>query len=167
VAQPKKKHAGDSFALPSLSSLKSKVKEKPEQKEEEVDPDAPVESSSNKVFDKTALDEKWQAFAEIQKEAGKDQAYVTLMEPYELAENKVTITLSNDVLKITFDKLKADLQGYLRKELENMAIVLEAEVKETQREDMIYTNKEKFNHLAKKHPALKELQEKLGLDPDY
>ena len=47
------------------------------------------------------------------------------------------------------------------------AIVLEAIVKETEREDMIYTNKEKFNHLAKKHPALGELQKKLGLDPDY
>ena len=119
------------------------------------------------MFDKAALDEKWQEFAESQKKAGKDQAYITLLEPYELDDKKVTITLSNEVLKITFDKLKADLQGYLRNELENRAIVLEAEVKETQREDMIYTNKEKFNFLAKKHPALEELQKKLGLDPDY
>ena len=103
----------------------------------------------------------------MQKELGKDQAYVTLMEPYALVESKVIITLSNEVLKITFDKLKSDLQGYLRTELANKAIVLEAEVKEIEREDMVYTNKEKFNFLAKKHPALDELQKKLGLDPDY
>lgn len=152
--------------MPSLTSLKSKIKEKPEQKEE-IDPDAPIVSSSNQPFSKEQLDEKWKTFAELQKKAGKDQAYVTLMEPYDHEDEKVTITLSNDVLKITFDKIKADLQGFLRNELNNMAIVLEAVVKETQREDMIYTNKEKFNYLAKKHPALDELQKKLGLDPDY
>ena len=77
------------------------------------------------------------------------------------------ITLSNDVLKITFDRVKADLQGFLRTNLKNGRIILEATVTETAQEDMIYTNNEKFTHLAKKHPALKELQEKLGLDPDY
>ncbi len=71
------------------------------------------------------------------------------------------------MLKITFDHLKAELQGYLRKALKNNKIFVEAIVEETAREDMIYTNKEKFAHLAKKYPALKDLQEKLGLDPDY
>jgi hypothetical protein len=156
-----------SFALPSLDSLKSKIKDKPKKEGDQKKADEPVDDPGNMPFDKESLDEKWLAFANLQKEAGKDQAYVTLMEPYDSDENKVTITLSNDVLKITFDKIKADLQGYLRKELKNRAIVLEAIVKETQREDMIYTNKEKFNHLAKKHPALGELQKKLGLDPDY
>ncbi len=32
---------------------------------------------------------------------------------------------------------------------------------------MLYTNKEKFDHLAEKYPSLKLLQEKLSLDPDY
>lgn len=90
-----------------------------------------------------------------------------LKEPYSLKENKVVVNLSNEVLNITFNHLKADLQGYLRRELKNNKIILESLVKETAREDMIYTNKEKFAHLAKKHPALKDLQEKLGLDPDY
>ena len=90
-----------------------------------------------------------------------------LKEPYVLDANKVIVTLSNEVLNITFNYLKSDLQGFLRKSLKNNKIILEAIVQETAREDMIYTNKEKFAHLAKKHPALKDLQEKLGLDPDY
>ena len=101
------------------------------------------------------------------KNAGKDQAYVTMLEPYQLKDNRITITLSNEVLKISFDKLKTELQGFLRSELKNRAIVIEAEVKETEREDMVYTNKEKFTYLAKKYPALGELKDKLGLDPDY
>lgn len=135
--------------------------------EDDIDPDAAIDDPSNSTFTKEELDKKWQTFADLQKKSGKDQAYVTLLEPYALEEKKIVITLSNEVLKITFDKIKSDLQGFLRTELKNKAIVLEAEVKETQREDMIYTNKEKFNYLAKKHPALEELQKKLGLDPDY
>ena len=90
-----------------------------------------------------------------------------LKEPYTFEDNKVTITLSNDVLKITFDRLKSEFQGFLRSSLKNNKIVLVAEVVATAQEDMIYTSKEKYDHLAKKYPALKSLQEKLGLDPDY
>jgi DNA polymerase-3 subunit gamma/tau len=103
----------------------------------------------------------------LKKENGKKQEIMMLKEPYELQENKVVLKLSNEVLKITFDHLKSDLQGYLRKSLKNNKIILEAEVMETAREDMIYTNKEKFAHLVKKYPDLKDLQERLGLDPDY
>jgi hypothetical protein len=113
------------------------------------------------------LDNQWQAFIDAKKEGGKDQEIMLLKEPYTLEGNKVIIKLSNEVLKITFDHLKSDLQGFLRQKLKNKKIVLEALVEETAREDMIYTNKEKFEHLAKKHPLLKDLQQKLGLDPDY
>lgn len=90
-----------------------------------------------------------------------------LKEPYKLEGHEIVLTLSNEVLKITFDNLKADLQGYLRSNIKNNKLILKATVKETAREDMIYTNREKFEHLAKKHPALRELGDKLGLDPDY
>ena len=36
-----------------------------------------------------------------------------------------------------------------------------------QSKKIAYTNKEKFEHLAEKNPLLKELKEKLGLDPDF
>ena len=90
-----------------------------------------------------------------------------LKEPYSLEGNEIELTLSNEVLKITFDQVKADLQGYLRKNLKNNKIILNPIVKETAREDMIYTNREKYEHLVKKHSALKELGDRLGLDPDY
>ena len=32
---------------------------------------------------------------------------------------------------------------------------------------LLYTNKEKFEHLAEKNSAVRQLQEKLGLDPDF
>jgi hypothetical protein len=118
-------------------------------------------------FAKDDLDNHWQEFIALKKKEGKDQEIMLLKEPYTLVTNKVIIKLSNEVLKITFNHLKSDLQGFLRKALKNNKIILEAIVEEMAREDMIYTNKEKFAHLAKKHPLLNDLQEKLGLDPDY
>ena len=149
-----------------MSSLKSKIKAKPDEVIAEESSDQ-VEITETETFSKETLDECWLEFIKLKKENGKDQEIMLLKEPYELEENKVVIKLSNEVLKITFDHLKSDLQGYLRKSLKNNKIILEAEVIETAREDMIYTNKEKFAHLVKKYPDLKDLQDRLGLDPDY
>ena len=90
-----------------------------------------------------------------------------LKEPYSLEETKIIVKLSNEVLKYTFNNIKVELQGFLRSNLKNNKIVLDSIVEEIENEEMMYTNKEKFEHLAKKYPALKELQQKLGLDPDY
>jgi hypothetical protein len=51
--------------------------------------------------------------------------------------------------------------------LQNDILKVELEKLESESKKMIYTNKEKFDHLAAKHPAVKLLQEKLSLDPDY
>lgn len=32
---------------------------------------------------------------------------------------------------------------------------------------VIYTNREKFDHLVEKNPKLKDLKERLGLDTDF
>jgi len=44
---------------------------------------------------------------------------------------------------------------------------LEAELEMEESKRVIYTPSEKFKYLAEKHPTLKILQEKLGLDPDF
>ena len=151
--------------IPSLSTLKTKISSKPSEKDTaKVEPDEP---KHEEAFAKEDVDKHWQEFIAIKKENGKHQEIMLLKEPYTLEANKVVVKLSNEVLNITFNHLKADLQGFLRKALKNNKIVLEAIVEETAREDMIYTNKEKFAHLTKKHPVLKDLKEKLGLDPDY
>lgn len=55
----------------------------------------------------------------------------------------------------------------MRKHLSNGSIKVELEKLETESKKMIYTNKEKFDHLAEQYPTVKALQEKLGLDPDF
>jgi hypothetical protein len=152
--------------VPSLSTLKTKISTKNSGQEpgKAVVDDGP---KLEETFVKEDLDKHWRAFMAMKKKDGKDQEVMLLKEPYTLDGNKVIVKLSNEVLNITFNHLKSDFQGFLRKALKNTKIKLEAVVEETAREDMIYTNKEKFAHLAKKYPVLNDLQEKLGLDPDY
>ena len=84
-----------------------------------------------------------------------------------LGNDSVKIQIHNSILELTFDKLKVELQAHLRKELKNDVIKVELEKLESESKKMLYTNKEKFNHLADKYPAIKLLQVKLSLDPDY
>jgi hypothetical protein len=126
-----------------------------------------IESSISEDFSKDDLDKIWQEFVDIRKENGKDQEVMLLKEAYTLEDTKVILKLSNEVLKYTFNNIKVELQGFLRANLHNNKIVVDSIIEEIENEDMMYTNKEKFEHLAKKYPALKELQQKLGLDPDY
>jgi len=152
--------------IPSLSALKTKVAAKPLAENSVIEKNG-IGKDHKEAFNKEDLDKVWKGYLESRKKAGKDQEIMVLKDPYELDDTKVTLKLSNDVLKITFDIIKSELQGYLRESLKNNKIIIEAVVEEIANEDMIYTNKEKFEHLAKKHPALKELQDKLGLDPDF
>jgi hypothetical protein len=126
-----------------------------------------IESSISEDFSKEDLDKVWQGFIDVRKENGKDQEVMLLKEAYTLEDTKVILKLSNEVLKYTFNNIKVELQGFLRANLHNNKIVVDSIIEEIENEDMMYTNKEKFEHLAKKYPALKELQQKLGLDPDY
>lgn len=86
---------------------------------------------------------------------------------YELRDKTVVIKITNDVLRNVFNELKAELLIHIRRSLENNEIKIELEAIENDDSKMIYTNKEKFNYLAEKHPDLLYMKDKLGLDTDF
>ena len=77
------------------------------------------------------------------------------------------LQLSNPVQLDILSEIKSDLMIHLKNSLSNDTIQIDGIVNKEETKEMLYTNKEKFEHLAKTHPVLKSLQEKLGLDPDY
>jgi DNA polymerase-3 subunit gamma/tau len=56
---------------------------------------------------------------------------------------------------------------FLRNKLGNNTIQVIGDLKESTEKKVVYTNREKFEHLAEKNPTLKQLKERLGLDPDF
>jgi hypothetical protein len=106
----------------------------------------------------------WQKFAESRKSQVAE--YNLLSHDYELNGNVIKIHLANPVEEPLLAGLKSDLVAFLKDQL-NAPVVVEGELMQQQTKRIIYTNKEKFDHLAEKYPYLLELKERLGLDTDY
>jgi len=89
-----------------------------------------------------------------------------LSQEFECKSNEITLYLTNPIQVDILNDFRSELMDHLRKNLNNDFIKLNTQVMEQDDKKMIYTNKEKFKHLADKNKQLKLLQEKLGLDPD-
>jgi len=91
------------------------------------------------------------------------------VQPYKLAEDgsSIVIELNNSLQMDILEEIKSDLIHYLRNKLQNDNIIVTPKVSKENGKKMLYTNKEKLDHLAEKNPLVNELQKKLGLDPDY
>lgn len=84
-----------------------------------------------------------------------------------MEDTTVKIELSNPVEEPLLHSIKSVLTTHLREKLGNSSISVVGEVMEIVSKKVAYTNKEKFEHMAEKNTAIKELKEKLGLDPDF
>jgi len=89
-----------------------------------------------------------------------------LSQEFELKGNEITLYLTNPIQVDILNDFRSELMDHLREKLNNDFIKLNTQVMEQDDKKMIYTNKEKFKHLADKNKQLKLLQERLGLDPD-
>lgn len=65
------------------------------------------------------------------------------------------------------DNFKNDLLQFLRDRLKNNEISIATQMRDNDGKKMIYTSKEKFEHMAEKNPYLNDLKERLGLDWDF
>lgn len=64
--------------------------------------------------------------------------------------------------------MKLDLLTFLREKLGNDTIQLGGEIKTVAAgKKVLYTNREKLDHLMEKNPVVKELKDKFGLDTDF
>ena len=108
--------------------------------------------------------EAWKSYAELRKMQVAEHSL--LQREYHLEENVIKLQLTNPVEETLLASIKTDLITYLKERLQ-CEISLEGVLQKTESKKMIYTNREKFDHLAEKHPALRELKERLGLDTDY
>lgn len=133
-------------------------------KEENAQPTSTGEVE-NQPVELESLKKHWHTFAITKKEEGKNSTYVLLNQEISFTdEHKIGIKLSNTVQQPLLEGVRTELTQYLRKQLKNQNLVIHAELIEMKSEEMIYTNTEKFNYLAKKYPELKNLKDRLGLD---
>lgn len=127
----------------------------------EKQPDQPVSLAR--------LEEVWQEFIEERRAMGKEIEYVLLNQPIRLEEDGVTIPLMfiSPIQEDQFDGVRAELLQHLRRRLDNSQITVKTTVVKEEQDRRPYTPSEKLNYLSEKHPLLRELTQRMGLDPDY
>lgn len=83
-----------------------------------------------------------------------------------MKDSLLIVHLHNPIEETLLATLRSDLLAFLREKLNNSAIQLTGELKTHEEKKILYTNRDKFDHLVEKNPALKDLKERLGLDTD-
>ncbi len=146
-------------------SYQSQEKEEVEVAEEEQ----PMQAESNEPVTEEDLRKAWKAFAQKKKQVGKDSEFTILNQEIHLKEDGITIplTLTNPLQEDLLNGFRHELLQFLRAELKNFQLRLDVQIVKETTQKKLYTPREKFNYLLEKNPALQELKDRLGLDPDY
>jgi len=115
------------------------------------------------------LRQEWSKFVEQKKRIGQDQVYVVLNQEVNLMDDGSTVPLrlSNSLQLDKLNEIRQELIQYLRKQLHNHKINVTAEIVREEKQRKLYTASEKLDYLMEKHPSVRLLRDKLGLDPDY
>lgn len=134
----------------------------------EVTPDVKdTPKQADKPFTPEQLRAVWLQFAEQRKPYQME--YHMLLQEYDFIDNKVIVHLHNNFQESLLNTIKLDLLTYLRDALGNNSLQLGGEFKTVIDDDrkVLYTNREKFDHLMEKNPLIRELKDKFGLDTDF
>lgn len=117
-------------------------------------------------FSPEDLFDSWNIFAQtVKEESPRISITLTAVTPIILPDKTIELRLDNSALKETFDhNFKSRLENHLRETLGNAGIKLTTIVESTERGDILYSVDQKFNHLANKNPALKDLKKTFNLD---
>jgi DNA polymerase-3 subunit gamma/tau len=146
--------------IPTLNSfLKGETKQETQERV--------TEKKQNQPFTPEQLKEVWKQFAETRKMFQAE--YHLFSQEIEIRNsNQVIVHLHNPVQETLLNTIKSDALTFLRDGLSNNTILLSGEFTEiADDKKVLYTNREKLDHLVQKNPKLKELKERLGLDTDF
>ncbi len=131
------------------------------------EPDPEIDTpSGDREFTPEELRSAWNSFAEdIKEESPTISVTLKAVTPELMPDRTVLLKLDNLILKEAFDNnFKPRLEGHLRRTLGNGTIRLQTTVEATERGEILYSSEQKFNHLAARNPALKELKKTFNLD---
>ena len=143
---------------PNLKNLlveKEEVKVDEKNKEKELEKVAFSEDEYYKLIEN---------FSEDLKE--KKSEVAILKKRNSISGTEIIFHLDNELEGTIFDSILNRLKERIKYRFEEK-IVIKKEINQSEKEKTIYTNKEKFEYLAKKNTNLTDLKNKLGLDYEF
>ncbi len=154
--------------IPDLNTVKFKREETSQKAVNVIEADEFTDIKERAV-DLNQLREEWAKFAEQRKMMGKESEFMVLNQEITLAEDGVTVPLklTNVLQEDLLTGMRPELLQHLRRTLHNHRINIEAKMVREEKQKRLYTPTEKLNYLIEKYPALQELKDRFGLDPDF
>lgn len=133
-----------------------------------VEEGQPDMRQSAQPFTQELLNHQWDEYAERLK-TESPHLYATLRKnrPVIKEDFILELSLDNTLLEEELNQKKTELTEYLRKGLDNYKIRLQTKISESRKEIRPYTDKEKFEKMAGKNPALKTLKDEFELEIEY
>lgn len=100
-----------------------------------------------------------------EKSGGFTGSILTSVDP-KLFDNgtQILVVFRSETSLIEFDKLAPELLVHLKSSLKNNQIEFKTEVNIEKAKKVLYSNKDKFDHLVKDHPKLTEWAARLGIE---
>ncbi len=141
-----------------------------EQTSEEVLASLSNDPANSKAFTIEELTTVWNQLAAEFQSANLINNYVMMNRPIEIIDSIIHIKVENEVQVQQFNEnIRLEVLGKIRERLQNYSIDIALDVIETEKSDkkMLYTQSDKYEFLAQKHPLLSEMKQKLGLDHEY
>jgi len=155
-------------SIPDIAELKNKTKNQLAEVNNDKIVDKKKYDIRNNPFTEDQLKLEWENFSNQLKLDGKDNEYNLMSQDYEIKNsNIIVIHITNSIEQDILLRFKTDLLKYLKDQFENDLIKIDTVLKQQEQTEKIYTNTDKFNHLAKKNPHLKTLKKKFGLDTEF
>jgi len=159
----KKAEEGNGRKIKNIS-----IKESLDALRKQQEPEEEVEEEVIKNdFDQETLLKTWKDFCESYR--SKSPHFVTALEKYdpELKENyEIEYTVDNSLIARDVLNVTALLQ-FLKTELNNNQVKLKASLAEKTTKKIAYTDREKFDEMAKKYPGLIKLKDQLNLELEF
>jgi DNA polymerase III subunit gamma/tau len=116
-------------------------------------------------FDEEKLKYVWTKYAETKRsENYRLFVYLNQHIPVIKDENKIVLEVDNNDIKKKLDLLKAGIENFIIKELNNKDASLHFELKAEDNNNKLSSDEEKLNNLIEKNPEIKNLKDQLNLD---
>ena len=160
-----KNDTSSSFLKPKTISILSSLNDIDEETESKKEM-LPINSEG---FSFDLLMKKWKEMISHFKNLEKSNLALNLNinKPELIESNKIKIILSNSSQVELIEQEKINILTYLRNSLNNDLLELETQVKEIDKNDVPYTNSDKYKKMFEENENLAKLGARLGLDPDY
>jgi DNA polymerase-3 subunit gamma/tau len=155
-------------SIPDINELKSRSGQPVPAKKLEKEQVSTKDDDRQNPFSEDQLKKEWESFGLQLKQEGKDNEYNLMTQDFELIDDHtITIHISNSIEQDILVRFKTGLLKHLRDNLKNDQIKIDTSLKKVEKSEKIYTNTDKFNHLARKNPNLIKLKNKFGLDTEF